>query len=163
MTAALQRVAASPAGKLLLFAICGAALWPQYGIVALLIVGAGAVAWTRPDRRAAAMTLAAVAIFLSQLIPQSLAGGLGFKPLIFAIVWIACVLIFGRAGLWPLHAIVTIALVALAILNLKWRPVAVAFAIQQLSMALLWRTSYWMKWRAKSGAAQSSATLFSKI
>jgi len=158
MTSRLQTLAASSGGRIFLAILCCAALWPAYGYVALLIFGAIAVAATRPDRRPEVFSLLAILIFLSQVIPQSAAGGLGYKPLLFSAGWIAAVVAWSRIerlrriGLLPLHLFVAIALAALAVLNTGGiRPVVSAMAWQQLAMALLWRTSYWMKWRAKSG------------
>jgi hypothetical protein len=139
-----------------------ALLWPSNETRAFFLAACIAFATYFPARRAEAFSVLAVGCFVAETLPQAALAGLGLRPFVFVAGWVAIIIAWGQRGwagggllrrrpLLVLHGAVVAALTAFAVLNVTgWRLVASAFSLQKLSMELLWRSSYWLKWQQRT-------------
>ncbi len=150
--------AGTPKGRLVVALISALLLWPGFGAVGLLVAACIAAASFSPGRRAEDMSILAAGVFLSQIVPQAMASGIGAKPVIFSALWVGAVALWSRHPVLKkrsplvLHVAAFLFIALLAYLQVtQLRFIASALAFQQLTVEFLWRTSYWIKWRRRSG------------
>jgi hypothetical protein len=151
----LEYVAATAPGKVWIAAFSCIALLPAVGYLAIPFALAIGLASFRPGWRRSIFSTAALTLFALNFIsagpaPERLRATL----LLVATVWITGLLAWtrrpgGQHVLWALHAMAIVAMAGIcAARGRLWSGTAAA-ALCTLVPELLWRSSYWIKWRRR--------------
>jgi hypothetical protein len=178
MTARLSAILLTAAqtwwGRVLMAALAAAALLPGFGNVALSFAGAIALCSFRPDQRRSVVSLLALLVCVYNIGPKGLdmaANRVPLRVLIVAAVWIACLMVWTRFPSSVKHPMLMLHVGAAAFLAGAWAMRAggrmsaiTAGALCSLVPELLWRSSYWIKWRLKqNGPAPIWQNLFAAL
>ena len=163
-----MEAARRPWGRLLLVLVCYAALRPGLGPMALVFAAAVALASLWPRRRRSVLSGLAIAVCVVNIGPKWPWGAtdpnatrLAMRALLVAGLWVGGLLAWTRllASLprWiERHSLTLLHLGAALFIGALWgtrahsaMSGATAAALCSLVPELLWRSSYWMKWRAR--------------
>jgi len=151
----LAYVAASTPGRVWIAVFSGAALVPSLGYLALPFALAIAVASFRTGWRRSIVSALAVAVCAVNLLPAKAgAYGLPAAALLLGGGWIAGLLVWtrlrGRHALLVLHALALAVLAAVCVAaGRTFLSGMTAAGLCALVPELLWRSSYWIKWRQR--------------
>jgi hypothetical protein len=160
--------------RVLMAALAAVALIPGFGNVALSFAGAIALCSFRPDLRRSVVSLLAVLVCVYNIGPRGLdwaANRVPLRALVVAAIWIGCLILWTRFPSRVRHPMVILHACAAAFLagalamRASGRMSAITTgALCSLVPELLWRSSYWIKWRLKqNGPAPIWENLFAAL
>ena len=164
-------------GRVLMAVLAAVALIPGFGNVALAFAGAIALCSFRPEQRRGVVSLLAVLVCVYNIGPKGLdwaANRVPLRALIVAAVWIGCLILWTRFPSRVRHPMLILHVCAGTFLVGTWAmraggPISessgvTASALSSLVPELLWRSSYWIKWRRKqNGPAPIWENLFAAL